>query len=102
MISDIVILAIGAGLLLFVGLYGLRSNWRATRAGQAVMGFFASLLLLALNSIATSLAHWYERNELLVLILEVFVLISIYWCIWVLFRSQQKSRRESAKEAVES
>lgn len=37
----------------FVGLYGFRSNWRATAAGRAVMGLVACIALICTQAVVT-------------------------------------------------
>ena len=77
----------------FVGLYGLRSNWRATDAGRTMMYTGAAWGLLGTYACASWVFGTYPfRNELRAAVVALLVLTLVHR-IAVLWRIQQEDRR---------
>lgn len=92
--GSVLFLADAAGLVTFVGLYGLRSDWRATAAGRVVFGILAIVATIMVAAIALELVDDSTGHLRAVLRVGLYGLLlgGIVHLIVVLLRAQRAER----------
>lgn len=83
----------------FVSLYFLRSNWRATGTGRALMGYMSVVLAIMLSSAIFSF-FWPDSilwREVVRAILYSLLAIVLMRLLCILLRVQKHERRENVR-----
>ena len=93
-ISNIIIAMAAPGAFAFTILYGVRSAWRSTRAGRALMWLSVSLSgTMLYYALIVLLGPDYRFREPFSVVLAIAVTSNIYRMLWVLIRAQRYDQR---------
>lgn len=86
---------------LFIGFYGLRSNWRATSVGKILMGIQVCIFLILAAGLVNFVADpaWFDLMRLVVYPATALGFWSIWW---ELMKIQKRSRQECDRRVSES
>jgi len=96
LVGDVLFLLDAAGLVVFVGLYGLRSRWRGSPIGRVVFGFMATVMTIMVAAIAVDLIGngWADAlRTVLRVVLYAALLAGIVHLIVLLLRTQRSTGR---------
>lgn len=94
LVSNAIIALAAPGAIAFTLLYGLRSAWRATRAGRALMWLSVSLSgTMLYYALFVLLGPDYRFREPYSVVLAIAVTSNIYRMLWVLIRAQRYDQR---------
>lgn len=86
---------------LFIGFYGLRSNWRATSVGKILMGIQFCIFLIMAAGLVNFIADpaWFDIMRMIVYPATALG----FWSIWLeLLKVQRRSREECRRRAAET
>lgn len=84
---------------IFVGLYGIRSNWRATAAGRAVMRLVACMGLICTHGVLTIVTDYsYPGLTIIRPILLLGILLAVLDLLLTLVRIQRDNSYDEADQ----
>jgi hypothetical protein len=79
---------------IFVGLYGFRSNWRATAAGRAVMGLVACISVICMLGTVNLLMGGYPGRPVVRLVAFVAIGIMLMNLVLALVAAQREEAHQ--------
>lgn len=90
-VANVLLVTVAVKATALTALYGLRSPWRATEAGRAVMLLVSSLALIMCQGSVTILTHAdYPGRDFVRDALFVCVALALLWLLLTVFRLQQQ------------